>query len=131
MKYIVNLNGKNYEVIVEEGTATIANVVDSPVSAPITAPAPVPAPAPVAAPVSAPAESASAGETPVLAPLNGTVLNINVKAGDTVKASSVLLIIEAMKMEIEIVAPSDGTVKQIAISKGSQVDTNDLLVVLG
>lgn len=125
MKYIVNLNGKDYEVVVEKGEATLVNVTNS-----AAAPAAIPASAPAAVSVPAPSNTAVADGSPVLAPLNGTVLNVNVKVGDTVKAGDVVLIIEAMKMENEIVAPSDGTISQIAVTKGSSVNTDDLLVVL-
>ncbi len=60
----------------------------------------------------------------------GTILSIAVKAGDSVKAGQVLLILEAMKMENEIVAPRDGTVSRVAVTKGASVNTGDLLVVL-
>ena len=42
-----------------------------------------------------------------------------------------LVVLEAMKMEIEVSAPVDGTVKAIAISVGTSVNTDDLLVTLG
>ncbi|MBE6903137.1 MAG: biotin/lipoyl-binding protein [Ruminococcaceae bacterium] len=125
MKYIVNLNGKKYEVEVEEGSATLLSVSDAPAA--VAPAAPVPS-APAAAPV-APVNVGSG--TPVLAPLTGSVLNIAVSNGAKVKAGDLLLIIEAMKMENEIVAPVDGTVTQIAVTKGAQVNTDDLLVVIG
>ena len=60
----------------------------------------------------------------------GTILSVNVKAGDAVKEGQVLVILEAMKMENEIVAPKNGTVTQVLVSKGSSVDTGAPLVVL-
>ena len=42
-----------------------------------------------------------------------------------------LIVLEAMKMEIEVSAPADGTVKSIAVSTGATVNTDDLLVILG
>ena len=47
------------------------------------------------------------------------------------KAGDVLVILEAMKMEIEVSAPADGTVKSIAVTNGATVNTDDLLVILG
>ena len=47
------------------------------------------------------------------------------------KAGDVLIVLEAMKMEIEVSAPVDGTVKAIAVSTGATVNTDDLLVTLG
>jgi biotin carboxyl carrier protein len=60
----------------------------------------------------------------------GTILSINVKPGDSVKAGDVLLILEAMKMENEIMAPADGVVAAVNVSVGASVNTGDLLVTL-
>ena len=70
-----------------------------------------------------------AGE-PVNAPMPGTILKVNVTAGQAVKAGTVLVVLEAMKMENEIMAPKDGTVSQVVVSKGATVDTGAPLVVL-
>ena len=59
----------------------------------------------------------------------GTILSIAVKAGDSVKAGQLLMILEAMKMENEIVAPEDGVVASVAVAKGAAVNTGDVLVV--
>lgn len=127
MKYVVNLNGKNYEVEVNECEAVVTNVTDA-VAAPVAAPAPVAAaPAPAAAPAAAPV---SAEGTQVLAPMPGAILNVNVSVGASVKAGDVLMILEAMKMENDIVAPCDGVVKQIPVVKGSTVNSDDVLAVI-
>ena len=131
MKYKVTLNSKVYEVEVEEGTAMLVDEYEAYVPAPAPAPvaaAPVPAAAPAPAPAPAAAPQA-AGEV-VASPLPGTVLQVKVSAGESVKAGQLLLIIEAMKMENEILAPRDGTVAQIVAAKGATVNTGDALVVL-
>ena len=130
MKYKVTLNGKTYEVEVEQGKAVLLDEYEA--LAPAPAAAAVPAAAPAAAPVAAPAASAApvnleAGEA-VNAPMPGNILRIDVAKGDTVKAGQVLVILEAMKMENEIVAPKDGTVAQIVTSKGAVVDTGSPLI---
>ena len=61
----------------------------------------------------------------------GTISDVRVNVGDTVKKGQVLLILEAMKMENEIFAPNDGTVKSVNISKGASVNVGDILVSLG
>ncbi len=66
----------------------------------------------------------------VTAPMPGTILNIAVAVGDTVKRGQVLLILEAMKMENEIVAPADGTVVSVNVTSGTSVNAGDLLVSL-
>lgn len=132
MKYKVTLNGKTYEVEVEQGKAVLLDEYEA--LAPAPAAAAVPAAALAAAPVAAPAASAApvnleAGEA-VNAPMPGNILRIDVAKGDTVKAGQVLVILEAMKMENEIVAPKDGTVAQVVTSKGAVVDTGSPLIVI-
>ena len=132
MKYKVTLNGKTYEVEVEQGKAVLLDEYEAlaPAQAAPAAPAavaPTAAPAPAAAPA-APVNLA-AGET-VTAPMPGNILRVDVAQGDTVKAGQILIILEAMKMENEIVAPKDGTVAQVVTSKGSVVDTGAPLVVI-
>ncbi len=128
MKYVVTLNGKNYEVEVEETDAVITAVTDAAPAAPVAAAAPA---APAAAPAPAAASAAAADGQKVLSPMPGTILSVNVSVGSAVKAGEVILILEAMKMENEIVAPCDGTVKQLAVQKGSTVATDALLAVVG
>ena len=60
----------------------------------------------------------------------GTILKVNVAAGQTVKEGDLLVILEAMKMENEIFAPKDGTVNQVLVEKGASVDTGNVLVVI-
>lgn len=128
-KYVVTLNGKNYEVEVEKNTAKITNTTAA--AAPAAAPAPkaAPAPAPVAAPAPAPVAAAPVGGANVTAPMPGTVLNVVAPVGTAVKAGDVILILEAMKMENDIVAPCDGTVASVA-AKGTSVNTDDVLATL-
>ena len=128
MKYVVTLNGKNYEVEVEETDAVITAVTDAAPAAPVAAAAPA---APAVAPAPAAAPAAAADGQKVLSPMPGTILSVNVSVGSAVKAGEVILILEAMKMENEIVAPCDGTVRQLTVQKGSTVATDALLAVVG
>ncbi len=124
MKYVVNLNGKKYEVDVSESDAVLLNVSDA---APV---APAAAPVQSAAPAAAPAAQSTAEGAKVLSPMPGTILEVKVQNGQAVKAGDVMFILEAMKMENDIVAPQDGTVKQIVVSKGASVDTDAVLAVI-
>ena len=121
-KFVVNVNGKSYEVEVEEiGGAVSAPAAAPVVSAPAVSEAPKAAPAPAAAP---------AGATAVNSPMPGTIMSIAVKPGDSVKSGDVLCILEAMKMENEIVAPKDATVASVNVNQGQSVNSGDLLVSL-
>lgn len=131
MKYVVTLNGKKYDVEVNESEAVITSVSNAAPAAPVAPVAAAPAPAASTAP-GAPAAvvGTAVSGTQIISPMPGTILKLNVAEGQAVKAGDVVLILEAMKMENEIVAPCDGTIKQILVTKGSTVDTDQILAVL-
>jgi biotin carboxyl carrier protein len=57
----------------------------------------------------------------------GKVLKIEKNAGDAVEEDEVVIVMEAMKMEIPIVAPSAGTIKEIKVAVGQAVKADDVL----
>lgn len=116
-KYRVTVNGTAYEIELEELTG----------AAPA---APAPAAAAPAAPAPAPVAAAPAGGEQVTSPMPGTILSVNVAAGDAVKRGQVLMILEAMKMENEIMCPCDGKVASVNTSKGASVESGTLLCVI-
>lgn len=111
-RFNITVNGKAYDVAVEEVGAGSAPAAAAPVQAA------APAPAPAAAP---------AGGTAVKAPMPGNILDVKVNAGDTVSEGQVLMVLEAMKMENDIVAPKAGTVASVNVKKGDSVNRDDLL----
>jgi biotin carboxyl carrier protein len=132
-KFIVNVNGKQYEVEVEEITSgATSNIKQTP--AVQVEPKPeksAPQPKVETAPKEVKKQvQVSQGAEVVTAPMPGTILNINVNEGDAVKEGQVLIILEAMKMENEILAPKDGKVVSIPVTKGSSVNTGDQLVII-
>ena len=130
MKYKITLNDRVYEVEVEKGVAEVVKEYDYVAPAPVAVPvAAAPAAAP-AAPAPAPAPVAAAAGEKVNSPMPGIILNVLVKAGDTVTEGQNLMVLEAMKMENEILSPKAGKVAQVAVTKGSTVATGDLLAVI-
>lgn len=117
-RYNITVNGKAYDVAVEEvdGGAPVAS---TPVAV-ATTPAPAAAPA---APV--------ADGTKVTAPMPGTILDIKVSVGDTVEAGQAIVVLEAMKMENDVNAPCAGKVLSINTTKGSAVETGAVIAVIG
>jgi glutaconyl-CoA decarboxylase len=130
MIYKVTLNGKIYEVEVEQGEAVIQAEYDA--ALPVATPAAVEAPqavAPQAAP-QASAPVAVGGGEPVKSPFPGNVNAVKVTAGQQVKEGEVIAIVEAMKMENEITAHKAGKIGQVLVQKGSTVETGAVLVTI-
>ncbi len=116
-KFLVNVNGTSYEVEVEELKGDAAAVAAAPKATSAAAPKTV-----AASPVVTDAAST------ITAPMPGSIVGINVKAGDSFKRGQVLLVLEAMKMENEILAPRDGKIVAVYTSKGSTVNSGDVLI---
>lgn len=125
-KFNITVNGKSYEVEVDEVVENSSPVYQASAPAPKAAPAPAPK---KAAPAKKQAPIISGGET-VTSPMPGTVMDVKIKQGDVVKKDDVLFILEAMKMQNEIRASKGGTVAQIVATKGTSVNTGDTLAVL-
>ena len=119
--FVITLNGKTYEVGVEEVGATASTPVVSTVKA-----APVAAPAPTAAPTAA---SVPANGKKVLSPFPGLIKNLLVAEGASVKKDQPILVLEAMKMDNDITAPCDGVV-HFQVVKGANVESDSVLAVI-
>jgi biotin carboxyl carrier protein len=141
-KFNITVNGKTYAVEVEEVGTGQGGFAYQPVaqeSQPVSDPKPKASPEPKAASApqpqqqSAPASKASSGPVSgeiISAPMPGTILDIKVSEGQSVKEGDILLILEAMKMENEIVSPKNGTINKIYTSKSTNVNTGDPLVTI-
>lgn len=117
--FIITVDGKKYEVGVEEVGATES-------SKPMLA---VPlATAPAAAPAANNAANASGQK--LLSPFPGLIKNLLVANGASVKKDQPILVLEAMKMDNDITAPCDGKVT-FNVTKGANVESDALLAVIG
>lgn len=126
---VKDMNGQNVEVEVN-GQAYTVELAEAPKAEKPKPVAPRPA-APAAAPSAAPAPRPAAGAAGATkSPLPGTVLSVNVTAGQTVKAGDVAIVLEAMKMENNISCGKDGVVKAVYVQKGDNVlEGADLLLI--
>ncbi len=66
----------------------------------------------------------------VTAPMVGKVLQVQCKVGDKVQENQVILLLEAMKMEIPVVAPVSGAIKEVKVAAGETVESDTVLVVI-
>ncbi len=112
--YKIKVEGKTYEVELEEVSTVEGNVTSS-----------APSQAPVAQAPSAGGDSVTIG-----APMPGSVFDIKVSVGDTVSKGQVVAVLEAMKMETEILSEVDGKVTAIAVSKGANVSLDDTIMTI-
>jgi oxaloacetate decarboxylase alpha subunit len=125
-KYVVNVNGSDYHVVVRpEGTMAVEaaprqQAPEQPRQAETPKPAEAPKPAPAA---EAPKPQVSSGGTVVEAPVSGVVLRYSKNEGDSVANGDTIMIIESMKMELEIMATATGKIRYIA-KTGDQVLAN-------
>ncbi|NPE27359.1 biotin/lipoyl-binding protein [Methanococcoides sp. SA1] len=152
-EFNLEINGKDYSVIITDFTATTADVevngnkytvgikdlgieqvadlkpqfsaIAAPVGAPISAGGSAAAEPTLHKPASVTNASA------IMSPLPGLIQKVLVKVGDAVTAGQNLLIMEAMKMENEIQAKSAGTVTAINVKEGDSVEEGIELVVIG
>ena len=110
-EYTVVVNGQKYNVQVSEGLDASVEVKSVTPVAQTSAP-----------------QNSSGFE--VKATLPGVVFKVVSSVGQSVKKGDILLVLEAMKMEIEIVAPQDGVVSSILVKQGDNVEDGQALVVL-
>ncbi len=122
-EFTVEVNGKRFEVELEErGAPALPTASNASAQA---------ASRPDSATGDSGSDVALEGDGEVVdAEMQGTILSVEVEAGEEVAAGDVLVVLEAMKMENDIVASRGGEVAQIAVEEGDSVDMGDTLVVL-
>ena len=142
-KYQYKVNGADYTVEIGEIEGAIAQVTVNGKQFEVELPAPVKAPtrvkrvepaaaAPAPAPERAKKPKAAAGSgTKVLAPLPGTITEMKVAVGDSVRKGDTVVILEAMKMQNNIEAECDGTITSVLVSRGDTVMEGAALVTIG
>lgn len=125
-KFMVTIEGKQYEVEVEEIGADNA----TPIVKTVKTAAPAAVKAPVAtAPAAAPVASANVEGEKLESPMPGMIKSLAKKDGDTVAKDEPILVLEAMKMDNDITAPCAGKV-YYKVAPGQSVDTAALLAVI-
>ena len=146
-KYQYKVQGVDYDVEIEEVEGNVAKVVVNGVRFDVKQPinptstlkkVRVEAPKTVARPSVAPA-AAPAAEKPaaagsgqaIKAPLPGTIIDVKVNVGDTVKQGDVVLVLEAMKMQNNIESEYSGTVTSITVKAGESVMEGSVLLTIG
>ncbi len=111
--YKVKVNGKVYEVELESVTELEGSIKANKEEV-----------------KEAPKASSGAG-TELKAPMQGTIISVNVSAGEEVKKGQVVAILEAMKLENEIVANADGVIKEVLVTKGQTVENQEVILIIG
>ena len=142
--YKLKINGNDYNVDINEvegqdiklevnGTSYVVTVDQEIKQQKKAVVRPVAATAQVAPAAAGPVQksNAPAAGAKVTTPLPGTILDVFVNVGDTVKSGQTVVLLEAMKMENNIEADTDGTVKEVKVRKGDSVLEGDVLVVIG
>jgi len=114
--YTVVVDGQKFNVSIAEGNADIQ----------VT-----PVASSQSASTQAPATASNGSETEVPAVVNGAVWKILVKVGDKVEKDQQIMILEAMKMEIDINAPEAGTITDILVSPNAAVEEGQTLAIIG
>lgn len=122
-KFSIKVDGVMHEVEVYDDGIVSSNASNN------QSPAMASVSTPKAESVSAPKKAAGSGS--IVAPLQGTVLDIKVSVGQSINSGDVVAIVEAMKMENEIPATVSGVVKSIVAGKGTKVAAGDVIIEVG
>jgi methylmalonyl-CoA carboxyltransferase small subunit len=121
LKLNIIVSGKTFEVEVEEAEPSAERELSTPVSGAIYSSVLPTAPKP--------GTSSEVNEAKVCrSPLAGVVVRLHVKPGDSAQVNDLLLVLDAMKMEIKINAQSAGVVKSVEVAPNDAVKPDQILV---
>ena len=147
-KYQYKVDGIDYTVEIEDIEGNVAKVIvnGKPIEVemahavtkhphpkkvtPVAAPAPAAAPAAKEESAAKPQMAACPG-TKIIAPLPGTITEVKVSVGDTVKNGDTVVVLEAMKMQNNIEADHDGKVTSVLVTRGDTVMEGATLITIG
>lgn len=124
-KFTVSVNGNKYHVEVAAGFDKSVNIK----SVSKVASSESESPQNSGAPSNSTNSASSSYSNNVLASISGNVFKILVGEGDSVKAGQVVVVLEAMKMEIEMLAPKDGVIKALCVKTGDSVSEGQNLAI--
>lgn len=124
-KFTVSVNGNKYHVEVAAGFDKSVNIK----SVSKVASSESESPQNSGAPSNSTNSASSSSSNNVLASISGNVFKILVGEGDSVKAGQVVVVLEAMKMEIEMLAPKDGVIKALCVKTGDSVSEGQNLAI--
>ena len=124
-KYKITVDGREYNVTVEDLSEGSSLLYPEPGSMNIPAPRPAAATAP---PVANAAAGEHAAEGDVVSTMGGVVDSINVAVGQAVNAGDTVAVVEAMKMKTPVVARVSGAVASIAVKAGDAVEPGRVLM---
>lgn len=121
--YTVIVDGQQYNVQIVEGNANVQSV--APVAAPVVAP--------VVAPLvaeAAPAAAANANANAICAELPGSVFKVLASVGESVNVGDKIMILEAMKMEIDVLTPRAGRVTSLNVAPNDKIVAGQVLAIV-
>lgn len=139
-EYKYKIKGIPYEVVINGVEENIADVTVNGIKFEVELDKPIVEPKPVVRAVAAPVKTVEApkaaqetlaqGVTAINAPLPGTIVDVKVTVGQTVKKGDTVIVLEAMKMENNIDAERDGVIEEIKVNKGDTVLEGAVLVTI-
>jgi biotin carboxyl carrier protein len=125
-KLLITVNGKRYEVdveVVQDDEVVEPVVIRQPVRTMDSYVTPVTTPLPPGKP-----KATGADKKSLSSPINGVILEIPAKEGQTVKENDILFVLEAMKMKTNISSPQAGKIKAIKVKVGDTIEAGRVLL---